>query len=632
MTAKYDKRSGKAKTEYLNPGTIVRSGKKGNPRNRLLVITPTLGIVRMEWAMSRYGQAVPCNWSMSGASLGIGTHVPMNYLVADAQNLGCEDCVNRDFEWCFLGHTLVETIDGAKPIREILVGDLVKTHTGAFRSVGKTMSREVRQRDPLIWIRTRNSTLKCTPNHPFFVVRDGKQEFIKAENLCDTDMLLYPNRSSEDILHLDIVCNTAGTGYHNTEGSVKYGKHIADMKVDDDMARFLGLFLAEGHCNKDGIALTFNNKETDYIDFIQFVYADKFDRKATVQRTWATQIRLSITSLARRFKEWFGPRAREKRIPPFVFEWNVRNKLLFLKGYFDGDGSYRQGRCTFSSASRKLIEDVIRLGNSCGLSFSNTYTYKQNTIKGYGDGSSYIHLCGIDKQSLDKMLDILAAETADGYSRIRIRSVEPHFVSGNLVDSRVYNLEVSEDNSYIANCASVHNCLLWEDDVIAPLDAFLQINPYMSSSDYPVISGLYFTKGQYSEPILYRGSGQGAYINFKIGDKVWATGVPTGFLLIHSKVIKLMYEESESYKTLGGRMTKRVFETPAQLFYDPDTQSFATGSGTSDLNWCNRVIEEKVLARAGWPKIGKKKYPFLCDTRIFCKHIDLMTGSLYPSG
>ena len=262
----------KAKAQSLNPGTIVRSGKKGNPRNRLLVITPTLGIVRMEWSMSRYGQAIPCNWSMSGASLGIGTQVPMNYLVADAQNLGCEDCVNRDFEWM----------------------------------------------------------------------------------------------------------------------------------------------------------------------------------------------------------------------------------------------------------------------------------------------------------------------------------------------------------------------LLWEDDVIAPLDALLQLNPYMTSADYPVVSGLYFTKGQYSEPILYRASGQGAYTNFKIGDKVWASGVPTGFLLIHSKVIRLMYEESETYKTLGGRMTKRVFETPSQLFYDPDTQSFATGSGTSDLNWCNRVIKEKIITRAGWPKIGKKKYPLLCDTRIFCKHIDLLTGAMYP--
>jgi hypothetical protein len=172
--------------------------------------------------------------------------------------------------------------------------------------------------------------------------------------------------------------------------------------------------------------------------------------------------------------------------------------------------------------------------------------------------------------------------------------------------------------------------LFWEDDVVAPYDAYLQLNKYMISEDYPVVSGLYFTKGAYSEPILYRGIGNGAYSNFQIGDKVWVDGVPTGFLLVHSKVLKLMHEESEPYQTLGGRTTKQVFETPSQIYFDPETQSHSSGSGTSDLTWCKRVIEEKVLQRAGWPKIGRKKYPFLCDTKLYCRHIHLDTGKQYP--
>jgi hypothetical protein len=184
-------------------------------------------------------------------------------------------------------------------------------------------------------------------------------------------------------------------------------------------------------------------------------------------------------------------------------------------------------------------------------------------------------------------------------------------------------------------CAEVVNknfewFLLWEDDVIPPLDAFLKLNRYISDPKIPVVSGLYFTKGTYSEPILYRGLGNSCYKNFKVGDKVWADGVPTGFLLIHSSVIKLMYNESEEYTVCGGLKAKKVFETPAQVHFHPDTQSYSSSQGTSDLNWCHRVIRENVLHRAGWPKIGKKKYPFLCDTNIFCKHIDLSTGKQYP--
>lgn len=179
--------------------------------------------------------------------------------------------------------------------------------------------------------------------------------------------------------------------------------------------------------------------------------------------------------------------------------------------------------------------------------------------------------------------------------------------------------------------------LLWEDDTIAPPDAFLRLHKYMLNLEegkpdaIPVVSGLYFTKGLYSEPILYRGHGNGCFRKFKIGERVWADGVPTGFLLIHRSIIKLMYDESPEYETLGKRKTRRVFETPAKVYWDPETQSHCSGSGTSDLYWCKRVIDDKVFQRAGWEKLGRRKYPFMCDTNIFCMHIERATGEQFPT-
>jgi len=171
--------------------------------------------------------------------------------------------------------------------------------------------------------------------------------------------------------------------------------------------------------------------------------------------------------------------------------------------------------------------------------------------------------------------------------------------------------------------------LLWEDDVIAPYDALLRLNRYICAGDIPVVSGLYYLKSDLSEPVLYRGQGTGAFTDFKQGDKVWADGVPTGFLLIHSSVIKLMWDESQEYETMGHRKTRKIFETPSRIYFDPQTKTYSSGMGTSDLFWCSRVIKEKVLTRAGWPKIGRKKYPFLCDTSIKCGHIDITTGRIY---
>lgn len=174
--------------------------------------------------------------------------------------------------------------------------------------------------------------------------------------------------------------------------------------------------------------------------------------------------------------------------------------------------------------------------------------------------------------------------------------------------------------------------MLIEDDVILPIDAFIKFNEYMKKGDIPVVSGLYFLKASPTEPLVYRGRGSGCYSKFKIGDLVWADGVPTGCLLIHGSILKLMYEESPEYTTASGTKARKVFETPRRVFFDPEHQTIQQACGTSDLYWCDRVMNENVLERAGWKKISKKKNPFLVDTNINCGHIDLTTGTIYPLG
>ncbi len=170
--------------------------------------------------------------------------------------------------------------------------------------------------------------------------------------------------------------------------------------------------------------------------------------------------------------------------------------------------------------------------------------------------------------------------------------------------------------------------LFHEDDVILPLDAFSKFNIYMREAKHPVISGLYYLKSDFCEPILYRGRGNSCFDDFKVGEKVWVDGVPTGCLLIHRSVLKLMYDESEWYDAIGNKV-KKVFETPSAVWYDAENRRIQYAGGTSDLTWCSRVMKDNILERAGW-EVKDKKNPFLCDTSIFCMHIDLATGIQYP--
>jgi len=149
----------------------------------------------------------------------------------------------------------------------------------------------------------------------------------------------------------------------------------------------------------------------------------------------------------------------------------------------------------------------------------------------------------------------------------------------------------------------------------------------MLDEDIPVISSLYFTKSDPPEPILYRGRGNSYFRDWKLGDKVWVDGIPFGCTLIHGSIIKAMWKESPEY-SISGQITRRVFETPAKSWSDPQG-NILSNRGTSDLAWCERIMKENFFEKSGWSKYQKMKYPFLVDTNIFCKHIDT-NGRQYP--
>lgn len=191
---------------------------------------------------------------------------------------------------------------------------------------------------------------------------------------------------------------------------------------------------------------------------------------------------------------------------------------------------------------------------------------------------------------------------------------------------------VAEARNIIVNSA-VTGDFEWlffvDSDVILPPDCFIKINKYMREEKYPVVAGLYYAKCHPPEPLIYRGRGNSFYHKWKQGDKVWVDGIPMGCTLIHVSVLREMWKDAPQYMAGGNVKVKQVFDTPFGQHTDPETNENRTFSGTEDLAWCNRVINGDYLKKAGWKDIAKKKYPFLMDTSIFCKHID-MSGTMYP--
>lgn len=172
-----------------------------------------------------------------------------------------------------------------------------------------------------------------------------------------------------------------------------------------------------------------------------------------------------------------------------------------------------------------------------------------------------------------------------------------------------------------------------DHDVILPPTTILRINERMLEGKVPVFGGLYFTKSVPAEPLIYRGRGTSYYTKWKMGDEVWVDGLPMGVTMIHSSILKVLYDESESYDLMtkvGHFKARKIFETPSKSYFDPEKKGWFNMTGTEDLAFCSRVMTDKVFEKAGWPEYQKKQYPFLIDTNIFCRHID-WNGVQYPS-
>ena len=176
---------------------------------------------------------------------------------------------------------------------------------------------------------------------------------------------------------------------------------------------------------------------------------------------------------------------------------------------------------------------------------------------------------------------------------------------------------------------NIQTMVFIDHDVILPPDFYIKMNERLIKERVPIWSGLYFTKSFPAEPILYRGKSTGFFADWKMGDKVWVNAIPMGCTVIHSSIFKALWDESEEYK-LGNQIVRRVFDSPRKAWEDPESHAWMTRTGTEDLDFCWKVIEKGIFKKAGWPEYQKKKYPILCDTSIFCRHIT-DDGTMYPS-
>ena len=166
-----------------------------------------------------------------------------------------------------------------------------------------------------------------------------------------------------------------------TVGTARNGTYVpTSIEADEAFWRVVGLYIAEGHCGRDGnrrrLQWSFHpTNEQDLVDEVAGFWARHGVKASVARGTTTMNVRVSSRVLA----GWWlgelgvGRDAYSKRIPDLVWSLPKSHKRALLSGMWRGDGSWGKVAggpsvvLEYGTASRDLADGVLRLLGEMGI-------------------------------------------------------------------------------------------------------------------------------------------------------------------------------------------------------------------------------------------------------------------------
>jgi site-specific DNA-cytosine methylase len=152
-----------------------------------------------------------------------------------------------------------------------------------------------------------------------------------------------------------------------------------------------------------------------------------------------------------RFLAEFGNGAANKTVPTWVLGAPRELRSAFLEGFVTGDGYFYGKGWKASSVSKAVVIGIRMLAISLGMSVAIHFTKRAR--KCFIEYREVAQRDTWEVVALPRGPGTSSFESASGHNFGKVRSVAPTGIS-----EEVFNFEVEEDNSYVADGIVVHNC------------------------------------------------------------------------------------------------------------------------------------------------------------------------------
>lgn len=351
---------------------------------------------------------------------------------------------------CFPEHVLIATERGLIPISQVRVGDSVLTHKHRWRRVLRTGSKI----SDTVIVRGQGLTdgLHTTPDHPIYG-RKYKNKWVRS---ADDQTRPKTRRLFEDPdwIRAEAMkgCFWAQPTQWPTSSvpEVEHrGREHPVIVPTEALLRLAGRWVADGWTrinDRKGYAFIACGKHK--VDVFTGLMENTGLTYSIYEHPTIYRCQISSRPLARWLQINFGVGAAHKTLPTWLFGLPEQQRRAFLDGYLGGDGYATSYGYRCSTVSRSLALGISLLACSLGHSVSRRLVQPRATtssICGRDVTARPYYQCTIYDSSRSSFED-------KGHRWGLVRAVEPSSVS------RVYDLEVEEDHSYVADGIVVHNC------------------------------------------------------------------------------------------------------------------------------------------------------------------------------
>lgn len=351
-------------------------------------------------------------------------------------------CEMEFSSFCFTGKTSIMTPTGYKPISKIKTGDDVLTFNDegniVTRKVTATSSHKVNDKIKLTF--SDGKKLECTLNHPIYNV--DCHDFVRADELRRGDRV-YAVRNYQ--------------GYSNPNRNPI--KHI---NYDFSLGYVLGTMCSDGSITRNAVRLEVNDLAFAK-NFVNALY-NAFGISADIEvikkpsgflKREIRQYRVRVVNghLVNIIKEFIGDKKCKSFKLPMVILSDLDILYGFYRAYIDGDGTVYQGRPSIVSANEKFIDDTMKI-------FGTKYKYHHKTGVYHTNIPSFVYECNhraLEQEKFEENFEPVPFEPIKlEQEEIYVTNIE--YLHTDMKPYTVYNFEVEDLHTYIANGIYVHNC------------------------------------------------------------------------------------------------------------------------------------------------------------------------------